>query len=125
VIDCQVKTGEKYCRENNIEDIELLKIDTEGHEVPILEGFRNILHKIKTIQFEYGSTWILQKHFLWEAYELLEPAGFQIGRLYPNGVLFKSYERKKDEHFRMGNYVAVQKSNISIINALNINRSSK
>ena len=101
VIDCPVQTGEQYCCENSIEDIELLKIDTEGHEVPILEGFRNILHKIKTIQFEYGSTWILEKHFLWEAYELLEPAGFQIGRLYPDGVLFKPYNRKEDDHFRM------------------------
>ena len=122
IIECPVQTGDEYCQDNNIEAIDLLKIDTEGHEVPILEGFKNVLSKIKAIQFEYGTTWITQKHFLWEAYELLEPAGFQIGRLYPDGVRFKPYDRKKDEHFRMGNYVAVQKSYISILNSLNLNK---
>jgi FkbM family methyltransferase len=121
VITCQVQTGDEYCQENNIEEIDLLKIDTEGHEIPILEGFTNTLSTIKVIQFEYGNTWIPHKHFLWEAYEILEPAGFLIGRIYPDGVLFKPYNQKEDEHLRMGNYVAVHKTNTSLINALNLN----
>jgi hypothetical protein len=41
-----------------------------------------------------------------EAYQLLEPFGYTIGRLYPDGVDFKPYEYQ-DDHFRMGNYVAI------------------
>lgn len=121
LITCPVLTGDEYCQENNIEEIDLLKIDTEGHEIPILEGFRNTLPKVKLIQFEYGTTWIPQKHFLWEAYEILEPTGFLIGRIYPDGVLFKPYDSTEDEHLRMGNYVAVHKTDIQLINSMNLN----
>ena len=121
VVTCKVQTGDMYCEQNGIEEIDLLKIDTEGHEIPILEGFRNTLSKVNIIQFEYGTTWISSKHFLYEVYEILEPAGFLIGRLYPDGVLFKPYDRNEDEHLRMGNYVAVHKTDMPLINAMNLN----
>jgi FkbM family methyltransferase len=47
-------TGEDYMKENHIESIDFIKIDTEGHELPILKGFGDSLYKIKMIQFEYG-----------------------------------------------------------------------
>ncbi len=123
IVKCKVQTGDVYCAQNNIEEIDLLKIDTEGHEISVLEGFKNILNdgKIRAIQFEYGTTWIAQRHFMYEAYNILEPAGFLIGRLYPDGVLFKHYNRKEDEHLRMGNCVAIHKTDMPLINALNLN----
>ena len=41
-----------FCSNNKIEDIEVLKIDTEGNEEEILKGGRKILNKTKIIQLE-------------------------------------------------------------------------
>jgi FkbM family methyltransferase len=124
-IDGQVRTGDSYVSKQNIKFIDLLKIDTEGHEIAILEGFKQALdgNKIRVIQFEYGTTWIAPKRFIQEAYAILEPTGFQIGRLYPNGVFFKPYNRLEDEHFRMGNYIAIHQTESSLIQILNLNNS--
>jgi len=123
VVSCETRTGDSYVAENNIEKIDLLKIDTEGHEISVLEGFQQTFQdkKVRMIQFEYGTTWIAPSRFLHEAYAILEPAGFVIGRLYPNGIFFKPYDRLEDEHFRMGNYIAVQKSSLSLVESLNLN----
>lgn len=34
----QIKKLDEYCRENDVEHIDLIKIDTEGYELPVLEG---------------------------------------------------------------------------------------
>jgi len=123
VIACPVQTGDAYRVQHRIETIALVKIDTEGHEIAVLEGFEHTIAnaRIRAIQFEYGTTWIGSRHFMHEAYALLEPAGYCIGRLYPDGVFFKPYCLLKDEHFRMGNYVAIHETDMPLIVALNLN----
>lgn len=122
IVECEVCTGDRYLAEHHIETVDLLKIDTEGHELAVLEGFRNALRdaRIRTIQFEYGTTWIAPRRLLYEAYTLLEPHGFCIGRLYPDGVFFKPYNRFEDDHFRMGNYVAVHREHAALIDNLTL-----
>lgn len=50
------KTLDSLCKELSLDRIDYLKIDTEGAELKIIEGSRNLLerHSIKYIQFEYG-----------------------------------------------------------------------
>jgi FkbM family methyltransferase len=106
----QVKTGDSVMASLSNPKIDLLKMDVEGHEMEVLSGFRETLASAacrpRVIQFEYGDTWLPRRHTLREAYMLLEPFGYTIGRLYPDGVDFKGYEFK-DDHFRIGNYVAI------------------
>ena len=99
----------------------------DRHEIAVLQGFEKVLSEtqIKVIQFEYGTTWIPPKQFLHEVYTMLEPLGYQIGRLYPDGVFFKPYDRIEDDHFRMGNYVAVHDKYMPIITSLNLNPSAQ
>jgi hypothetical protein len=59
------------------------------------------------MQIEYGDTYIPSGSTLKALYELVEPHGYSIGRLYPNYVDFKSYEYR-DDNFRMGNLIAVK-----------------
>ena len=48
----------EYLKENKIEKIDFIKIDTEGYESYILlDDIDFIKNKVKYIQFEYGSTW--------------------------------------------------------------------
>ena len=111
-ITCSVIPGNKYCEENKIEHIDLLKIDTEGHELAVLKGFESQLStgKITLIQFEYGLTYLPARITLGDIYNFLLPFGYIIGRLYPMGVEFKEYSVFEDENFKLGNYIAVHRS---------------
>lgn len=103
-----LKTGDSFLKESGIDKIFFLKIDTEGHELNVLQGFLSLIkrQRITCIQFEYGYTYIQNRHFLKDAYELLEAAGYSLGRIYPEGVDFKDYNIFEDENFRMNNYFA-------------------
>ena len=122
IVKGSVIRGDDYIIKNQINYVHLLKIDTEGHEKFVIQGLENALDKqmIGVIQFEYGRTYLASRAQLYDIYEFLEPRGFRIGRLFPTGVWFKGYEQD-DEHFRMGNYVAVHKNHNSLINELDIN----
>lgn len=52
----EVTTGDTFCREHDIQEIDLLKIDTEGYEMKVLKGFSEMLKKskIKAIYCEAG-----------------------------------------------------------------------
>ncbi|WP_164155931.1 FkbM family methyltransferase [Sandarakinorhabdus rubra] len=108
---CQVRRGDQVAELNALPRIDLLKIDTEGHELFVLRGLEGVLANPQlrptVIQFEYGDTFIPQRATLSEVHGLLAPLGYAIGRVSPRGVNFKPYSYA-DEHYRMGNYVAVQ-----------------
>jgi FkbM family methyltransferase len=119
VVKGDVTTGDCFCLENEINEIDFLKIDVEGLESNVLKGFENMLKqgKIKIIQFEYGMVNIAVKFLLKDFYDLLYPFGMKIGKIYPRYVDFKDY-RFKDENFYGPNYLAVHQSLGSIINIL-------
>ncbi len=50
-----IDTGYNFCTKNNIEEIDLLKIDTEGFEIEVLKGFEPLLKDhVKMIYAEIG-----------------------------------------------------------------------
>jgi FkbM family methyltransferase len=53
-----VKKAITYIKNNDIELIDFLKIDVEGYELYVIQGFEDYLSQIKIIQFEYGGTYI-------------------------------------------------------------------
>jgi FkbM family methyltransferase len=54
----EIKTGYDYMVANNIDNIDFMKIDTEGYEFNVLKGFKEKIKDIQVIQFEYGGTFI-------------------------------------------------------------------
>ena len=118
-IECNIRKGDNYVEENNIETIDFLKIDTEGSENLILEGLINTLtnKNVKVIQFEYGYVNIISKFLLHDFYQFFEKLGYTVGKVYPKKVEFKEYSLK-DENFLGPNYIAVKKSETDIINSL-------
>ncbi len=51
--EIQISTLASYCYNNNIEHIDLLKIDTEGYDFEVIKGGgRELLSKCRYIQFE-------------------------------------------------------------------------
>jgi FkbM family methyltransferase len=112
-----VLPGDMYAKMHNIGYIDFLKIDTEGHELFVLEGVKNLLTQghVAMLQFEYGYINILTKNLLIDFYKMLSPLGYHIGKLTPDGVLFKEYHLL-DEDFKGPDYVAVHNSRPDLIN---------
>ena len=104
----RVMTGDRYCRERQIEHIDLLKIDTEGAEHMVFKGFEGMLRegRIDVIQFEYGYGSLTTKFMLKDYYSLLAGYGYRVGKIYPNYVEFREYE-VRHEDFRGPNMIAV------------------
>jgi FkbM family methyltransferase len=75
-VKLQVRKASDYIVEKNIQSIEFIKIDTEGHELCVLQGFGEHLSKVKYVQFEYGGTYIDTKTKLIDVVNYLRSAGF-------------------------------------------------
>ena len=105
----RVISGDDYCIENDISQIDYLKIDTEGAEHLVLSGFKRMVraNKINCIQFEYGTinktTGILMKWF----YDFLAPFNYKIGKILPKNVEFDNYYNLIDDNG--SNFIAIRK----------------
>jgi FkbM family methyltransferase len=71
-----IKTGKDYIINNDIKNIDFLKIDTEGYELNVIRGFEDYIENIKIIQFEYGGTFLDNKTKLIDVINYLEQKGF-------------------------------------------------
>lgn len=116
----QVVTGDAYMEQNGIPTIDYLKIDVEGAEYLVLEGFAQALlnHRIRVIQFEYGYANGDAKHLMKDFYELLSPHGFHLGKIWTAGVRFSPFRYPMNNFDSGPNYLAVAKSESAIIEAL-------
>ncbi len=108
----QTETIDNYCLRNNVSHIDLVKIDTEGHDMEVIYGGNNMLASgaIDILQFEYNHRWIDSRHFLRDAFEYLLPLGFIIGKITPKGIEFYHAWDHELETFIEANYLAVKQS---------------
>lgn len=83
-----VTTLDIYCNEQNVEHINMMKIDAEGYDLHVLEGGRGLLKEqaVDIFMFEFASGWAGTKRYLWEAVEYFEPLPYTLYHLY-NGFL--------------------------------------
>ena len=111
MVDGLVFTGDQYVASRNINYIDFLKIDVEGAEAYVFEGFEKTLNdeKIGIIQFEYGFANVLSRFFLIDAYKLLKSKGFYVGKMVEGQWHQRDYVLL-DENFQAPNVVAVHKS---------------
>ncbi len=106
----RVRCGDDVATERKADRVHLLKIDTEGHEIAVLRGFQRMLseQRVDFIQFEYGAAWADARALLVDAFDLLQPAGYQLAKLHPRGVVFFPQYDQREETFSFCNYVAVR-----------------
>jgi FkbM family methyltransferase len=100
-------TGDEYVKRSDIARIDFLKIDVEGSEHLVLQGFEDTLagNRVRCIQFEYGAFAIDTRVLLRDFYDGLK-SHYWIGKLFPSGVEFRDYSWT-DEDFRFANYLCV------------------
>lgn len=118
-LTARVIRGDAYCHKRAIEHIDVMKIDVEGAEHTVLQGFGSYLTNgsIGLIQFECGIQAVATKWLLADFHKLLERCGYRVGRLMPRRVDFQPYS-PWHEDFRGPNYVAVHCGREDILNVL-------
>lgn len=99
-----------FTREHRLTSISFIKIDTEGNELEVLKGCRNLIQKNKVdfIQFEYGGTYKDAHTTLKDIYDLLAKH-YIICHVLPNGLLPIEYFLKL-ENYRYSNWVAISRT---------------
>jgi FkbM family methyltransferase len=104
----QIKKGKDYVINNNIKTIDFLKIDTEGYELNVLQGFEECLEIVKIIQFEYGGTFLDNNIKLIDVINYLQEKGFyKFSYLTYNGpVLITDF----NDHYQYCNIVCINKN---------------
>ena len=104
----QVSTVDRFCEQQGIETVDLLKIDTEGNDYNVLHGGQKMFAAgcIRVVQFEYNHRWIFASRFLRDAFELLGAWQYQIGKVTPDGIEFYREWHPELEKFVEGNYIA-------------------
>lgn len=106
--DVNVSTIDLFCDNYNIDNIVLLKIDTEGHEYAVLKGAKKMLgeNRINAIHFEFNEMNVISKIFLNDIIQLLPDFSFY--RLLPNELLEVMDERSCFQNiFAYQNIVAI------------------
>lgn len=104
----RLTTVDRYCEEHGLDEVHLIKIDTEGHDLAVLRGARGMLtgHRVTAVQFEYNHRWVLARAYLRDAFAELQPLGYRLGKLTPRGVEFYEEWDPELETYVEGNYVA-------------------
>lgn len=112
-------TGDEFCAEAGVDRIDFLKVDAEGADHLVLAGFRGLLGRgaIRVVQFEYGPWALDTRYLLATHYEFFADHGYQVGRLYAEGVEFRDHSARFED-FRLANYLAVRRSDAEAIGCI-------
>ncbi len=116
--EIEIRKGDDFVSERQIPHIDYLKIDAEGMDYEVLQGFRKTIEegKIDMIQFEYTKHNIQARSFLKDFYELLSPY-YVIGKIYPTAVDFRGYYDDQED-FLQSNFIGVKKSLVEMVRKL-------
>ena len=84
-LEVDVRRGDEFCAEQGIDRINFLKIDTEGYDLKVCQGFSSMLQagQIDLLQVESGLSPKNKLHVPLQAFkEYLEPIGYSLFRIY-------------------------------------------
>lgn len=103
-------TLDEFCKNNNIDHIDFIKIDTEGHELDVLTGGLKMIseNRVSLIQFEFNEMNIISRIFLKDFYDILSE--YSIYRLDSNKLIPLLEYSSTNEIFKFQNLLAVNKN---------------
>ncbi|MDD5363586.1 MAG: FkbM family methyltransferase [Ignavibacteria bacterium] len=106
----KIRTIDNFVKENNIENITLLKTDTEGNDFAVLQGAKDSINNniIDIIHFEFNSMNTSSRIFFKDFFYYLQ--NYNMYRLLPKGVIkIDNYEPVYNEIFGYQNIVSIRK----------------
>jgi FkbM family methyltransferase len=112
-VDVRAVTGDAEFQRRSIDNLDILKVDAEGHDLSVIKGFSDATatQRIKIIQFEYNSFTLFAGHSLRDFFNLLGE-NYLLCRLLPAGLEACGYHTSLDD-FKQTNWVAVERCKLS------------
>jgi FkbM family methyltransferase len=103
---------DKFCGDQGIAHVHLIKLDVEGSELDVLKGAKELIDsdRIGLIQFEIGGCNIDSRTYLQDFYYLLNPK-YKIHRIVKDGLVLIDKYSERYEVFLTSNYLAVHRNN--------------
>jgi FkbM family methyltransferase len=97
-----------WCKAKQIDQVDYLKIDTEGAELLVLRGASQLLDDkaISLVQFEYGGTYPDAGITLKQVFDFLSGYGYGIYRILPDGLLHIPEWEDAHEDYQYANFLA-------------------
>ena len=105
----KLDTLENYCAERQIEKIDFLKVDVEGHELEVFKGGRSLFEedRVRMIQFEYGGCNIDSKVLLKDIFEFFAGMNYSFYKIFPDRLKpFERYDQRL-ENFKYQNWLMI------------------
>lgn len=108
IVECRTITLDDYCSIHNINHIDYLKVDTEGHEWHVLCGADTLLasKSIDVVQFEYGNPAKDAGTTLQQIYDYLTHYGYHLYRIAPGLLIPVKVWSNNLEVYGYSNYIA-------------------
>jgi len=119
-IQIKMIEGSTYCKSKGIDEIDFIKVDTEGSEHSAITTFGEYVTKgkIRFIQFEYGISSFYGKSSLNNFFETLKDR-YSIHKILPEGITESLEYSEEIETFSWSNYIAIRKDNIDFLENFN------
>ena len=112
-----LRTFDAWSASQGVGEIDLMKIDAEGHDLAVIKGCVGALRegRIKVVQFEYNHRWITARAFLRDVFELAQPLGYHLGQVRPNGIEIYDRWHYELEQFVEANYALVHEDSLAAL----------
>jgi len=90
-------------------EIDILKIDIEGHELFALKGLGSAIKHIKAIQIEFGGANIDTRTFFQDFWYFFAQNDYDLFRITPFGAQRIHNYKEQDEFFSTTNFIAIRR----------------
>lgn len=107
-----------FCAQREIPHIDLMKVDTDGHDAEVILGCLPLLRqkRIGVLQFEYNHRWIFSRHYLKDVFDMLSGLPYRIGKVQRNHIKLYNEWNHELEKFFEGNYAIISEEMIPFFN---------
>ncbi len=92
--------------------LDIVKIDVEGHELAVLQGFGAAIAHVKVLQFEFGGCNIDTRTYFRDLWRFFSERSFDLYRITPIGYEFIPAYRETEEYFSISNFVATRREHL-------------
>ena len=120
VLSAQVETGDGYCLDHSVGFVDFLKVDVEGAEHMVLQGFHEMLKKnaVRVIQFEYGYNNGDARFLMRDFFRFFDSCGYTLARIRKRKIQFTDFTYSMNDFESGPNYLAVRKDDQEVLGAL-------
>lgn len=104
-------TLDQYCREKDIQEIDFMKVDVEGHELEVFKGGTGLFRegRVRAVQFEYGGCNIDAKVLLKDLFEYFEGVNYLFFKILPEKLRPVERYDQRLENFKYQNWLLVKR----------------